>query len=139
MTHISNELSNKIFPWRLGISFGRCCWIIYSISLRRQISIRSKSNCNWKWSRGLPYHSRDESSMIISDHVVNQTKRIFMLIFALLTFLRFGKYVKNYFSRFDSMSHRVLLISMISTIFFIFCTHALRQSGNQYLNLIKTN
>ena len=53
---------------------------------------------------------------------------IFMLIFALLTFLRFGKYVASYFSKFDSMSHRILLISMILTIFFIFCTHALRKA-----------
>ena len=65
---------------------------------------------------------------------------MFMLVFALATFLRFTVYVKNYRSEFDTTSHRLLLASMIATVFMIFLTHALRRqratvrSWNKRLN-----
>ena len=53
---------------------------------------------------------------------------MFMLLFALATFIRFMIYVKNYHSKFDTPFEKFILASMVSTIFLVFATHALRQA-----------
>ena len=55
---------------------------------------------------------------------------MFMLLFALATFIRFMIYVKNYHSKFDTPFEKFILASMVATIFLVFATHALRQAFN---------
>ena len=62
---------------------------------------------------------------------------MFMLLFALATFIRFMIYVKNYHSKFDTPFEKFILASMVSTIFLVFATHALRQAFNTCKTAIK--